>query len=1610
VAGVPYGIVFSFADDGAGNIWMSHQEGLLHVSGTRVAERIPWARLGRRQPAGALLHDAVRGGLWLGFKDGGFAYFKDGQLRESYAGAGGPGEGDVRGFFVDRNGILWAPTAGGLSRIKDGHILTLTTQNGLPCNTVHWMIEDDAGSVWLLTACGVVRIGWSELDAWASQSKPTIDVTVFDRSDGVTSHRTSAGFNAAVAKSSDGKLWFVRNVGLSVIDPYHLAFNKLPPPVHIERVTADDKIYDATNGLRLPPRTRNVAIDYTALSFVAPEKVRFRYKLEGQNQNWHDVVNDRQIQYTNLAPGPYRFRVAASNNSGVWNEAGATLEFSIAPAFYQTRWFQAAMAFSFVALLFAAYQWRVAQLARQFNRTLEARVGERTRIARELHDTLLQSFHGLLLKFQTVAYLLPERPTEARQQLAGAIDHAAKAITEGRDAVQGLRSSTIERNDLAMAIRTLGDGIASDTSAPTASGFSVAVEGETRDLHPIVRDEIYKIAAEALRNAFRHAQPSRIEVELRYDDEQFRLRVRDDGTGIDPKLLANQGLDGHYGLRGMPERAEMIDGKLAIWSEVGTGTEVELRLPARRAYAQPPRRSWLSRARVSCLLLAAILLGPATSHGQQLAQYAHTAWGFQQGVFDAAPVSIAQTTDGFLWIGTLNGLVRFDGVHFESWNDRLHQLNNTCCALSLLGSSDGNLWIGTTVGLAKLSGGKLSAVTNGDGRYNQLIEDRKGRIWAARSRIRDNKGPLCEVEGTQVHCHGEHDNLGCQNGNVLSQDNSGTVWVGDLGKICGWNNGPAATYSAPAADPACKPAINSILAGVDRSMVIACEGGLRRLEQGGFVPFRPASLDANKLRGAKLLYDRRGGLWIGTTNDGLYRVVNGVADHIGAADGLSDDKVSDLFEDREGNIWVVSPEGIDRFHRVSVVSFSSRQGFRGIGGSAVLASRDGQTIWTTGLQGLAAMKDGKVNLITQKEGLPGQQVTALLEDDRGALWMGIDQDLFSYANGRFTRKVRSDGKPTGMVVGMAEDAGQSIWIVNTGTQRLLRLDPRAGAAEAVTDVQEPTRLTSSPKGLVYVFAYPLGEISITRNGDAWDKILLPTGPRTGRSLLAYGEDTLFVSTDTGLYRWRDRQWSSLTAKNGLPCDAVQDQVNDEDGGLWLRLTCGFVHISKRDLDAWSLDTTIRLDLALFDAFDGARAGLGNFEPRHGRTANGQLWFANGSVLQMIDPRNLAVNELPPPVHIQQVTADGTAYDATNGLRLPPRVRNLAIDYTALSLIAPDKMRFRYRLEGQDADWKEVVNDRQVQYSNLAPGSYRFRVMASNNSGVWNESGATLEFAIAPAFYQTRWFQAAMMFGFTMLLWLAYRWRVAQLAKQFNRTLDARVSERTRIARELHDTLLQSFHGLLLQFQTAAYLLEERPADGRKQLDGAIVHAANAITEGRNAVQGLRSSALERNDLAIAIRAQGDALVSAASATPAPDFSVAIEGATRDLHPIVRDEIYKIATEALRNAFRHAHARRIEVELRYDDEQFRLRVRDDGQGIDSVVLAGQGIEGHFGLRGMPERAGVIGGKLAVWSEVGVGTEIELRLPASIVYATTPRRSWWSRVLAPTTAANQGHGDE
>ncbi len=344
------------------------------------------------------------------------------------------------------------------------------------------------------------------------------------------------------------------------------------------------------------------------------------------------------------------------------------------------------------------------------------------------------------------------------------------------------------------------------------------------------------------------------------------------------------------------------------------------------------------------------------------------------------------------------------------------------------------------------------------------------------------------------------------------------------------------------------------------------------------------------------------------------------------------------------------------------------------------------------------------------------------------------------------------------------------------------------------------------------------------------------------------------------------------------------------------------------------------------------------------------------------------------------------------MRLPPRIRDLTIRYTALSLVVPDKVHFRFKLEGQDEDWREVVNQRRVEYSNLPPGNYRFHVIACNNSGVWNEEGAFLDFSIAPTYYQTNWFRALCVLTFLTMLWTVYQLRARQLAHQFNMRLEERVSERTRIARDLHDTLLQSFQGLMLRFQTVDEMLPMRPMEAKTAIESALDRADQAIIEGRDTITDMRISSVASHDLSKSMTALMTHLseeVAAGDGTPVP-FRVHVEGVPRTVRPMIQDEIYRVARESLRNAFRHAQARNIETEITYSGSLLRLRFRDDGKGIDPRVLERGGRSGHWGLPGMHERAKRIGAQLEVWSELAAGTEVELSIPGSIAYETFPAR--------------------
>jgi signal transduction histidine kinase len=467
----------------------------------------------------------------------------------------------VEQVTVNPDGSVLGATAFGVIGWRQGKQLTLTTRNGLPCNSVYAFVSDQRGNLWLNTQCALVKITNQDLQKWWQDPDVVVQPSVFDVLDGAQPEWVP--FEAA-ARSPDGRLWFADSNRLQMIDPNHLAENPIPPPVHVEQVIADRKNYSPRQDLRLPPHTRDLEIDYTALSFVVPQKVRFRYKLEGRDTTWQEAGTRRQAFYNDLHPGRYRFRVIACNNDGVWNDAGATLDFSVAPAWYQTDWFRILCIVSGVCIVVVLYRLRVRQIARAIGTRFDERLAERTRMARDLHDTFLQTIQGSKLVADD-ALDEPSDPVRMRRAMEKLSEWLGQATQEGRAALNSLRTSTAETNDLAQALQ----GATEDCQVPGSIVVNFTVVDETKRMHPIVRDEIYRIGYEAIRNACAHSSANQLEVELTYGQD-LSLRVADNGVGIDPDV-ADRGKDGHFGLQGMRERAARIGAKLTLASSSALG-------------------------------------------------------------------------------------------------------------------------------------------------------------------------------------------------------------------------------------------------------------------------------------------------------------------------------------------------------------------------------------------------------------------------------------------------------------------------------------------------------------------------------------------------------------------------------------------------------------------------------------------------------------------------------------------------------------------------------------------------------------------------------------------------------------------------------------------------------------------------------------------------------------------------------------------------------------------------------------------------------------------------------------------------------------------------------
>ncbi|MEO6279593.1 two-component regulator propeller domain-containing protein [Roseateles sp.] len=1010
----------------------------------------------------------------------------------------------------------------------------------------------------------------------------------------------------------------------------------------------------------------------------------------------------------------------------------------------------------------------------------------------------------------------------------------------------------------------------------------------------------------------------------------------------------------------------------------------------------------------SLLLAAALFTSPraalALDPPLQIAQYAHTSWAARDGALLGLVFGMAQTPDGYLWVSGSFGMFRFDGLRFVPWQPPRGQ-SLPGSPYALLVSRDGTLWISTFNGIASWNGVELTRYPQtANGFVTSLLEDRDGTIWAG---MLAEQGRLCAVRAGQAECFGQEGRFGSFVWS-LAEDGAGALWAGAESGLWRWKPGPPQRFETPGMR------LGDLSTTRDGELLAGIRGaGIKRIVGDKLLPYPMRSpvkphewLADGAVKSNKLLRTRDGGLWVGTEGHGLIHLQDGKADAFTRADGLSGNIACSLFEDREGNIWFGSEKGLDRFRKLPVTTISAQQGLPSDGTKSVLATADG-SVWVATGDGLARWKDAKVAVYKQRDGLPDAAVQSLYQDADGRLWVSTGGGLVYFANERF---VAVSGVPGKEVFSITGDEAGNLWLsIKEGLVRLHKGRFVESIPWAALGRRQQAKVIVADRGGVWLSFWQDGGVLYFKDGKVEATYTTAQGLGAGHvaGLRLDAEGAVWAATEEGgLSRIKDGRVTTLTVGNGLACNAVHWSTLDDNGSLWMYTACGLVRVLRDDLTAWIADPGHRVSPKVWGASDGVPLlafSPAYFNPPVAKGPDGKLWFVSGADVQVIAPDHLPFNPLPPPVHIETLVADQQPYAVNNGLRLPPQVRDITIAFTALSLVDPKSTRFRYRLQGHDTDWQEAIDRRQATYTNLPPGDYRFQVKAANNSGVWNEEGAQLAFAIQPAFFQTTWFRvagAALLIGLAwsgFQLWL--RMRIRRLHRQFEARLEARVAERTRIARDLHDTLLQHFHGLLLQFQAAFNLLPHRPRESKQVLASAIDRAAEAITEGRDTVQGLRTAAIETNDLADALRALAEDLANenghAASA------HVEVQGRPQALHPLVRDETFRIAGEALRNAFRHAEATQINVEICYDAQQLCVRVRDDGKGIAPEVLRAGEREGHYGLSGMRERAELVGGTLIV-SGLGQGTLVEFSAPGVRAYSKpAPTKSWFLHwKLAPS----------
>ncbi|MCU1261002.1 MAG: hypothetical protein JWO80_3887 [Bryobacterales bacterium] len=981
--------------------------------------------------------------------------------------------------------------------------------------------------------------------------------------------------------------------------------------------------------------------------------------------------------------------------------------------------------------------------------------------------------------------------------------------------------------------------------------------------------------------------------------------------------------------------------------------------------------------------------GLALDSTQPAGSYIRTGFTVEDGLPSNVVNAILQTRNGFLWIGTDAGLARFDGRHFTMIDFRGPRSAAQGVVRSLAEGPDGDLWVGTHFGLARIpttAPGESDRWPStfhhhGEGKSDEIANlkfTHDGTLWVGTndglfrfdhghfapvlsgmgvSQIEETSdGHLLVVaglkffewDGARIVEHTELDvplGAGGHEFFRVVRDHTGAMWFGTGAGVARVSGNSIHRYS-PYGVPYAHGALTLI---EDR------QGNVWVFTKRGLFRCTPTRLEPLALGVSvrSLFSDQDGNLWVGTNGDGLVRFKNRPVRVFTTAEGLPNNIPMTVVARRDGSIWVGNNcGGLSWFDGRHFHTYDEKNGLLN---SCVWAlAEDGNNdLWVgTWGGGLFRFRKGHFTQYSTPQGLPGDVVRSVITARDGSLWIATVGGLSHMVNGHFRNYSTADGLSSDSVGAVYQDSHGVIW---AGTSRgIARMTgDRFAPLSSPQEIFDPRYISlgEGPSGDLYAFSAPKGLSRVEGKqlvGVNTDLDVL--------SLADFERRDLWFSGGNGIFRLAVSSVRPMAQEGGAPLDY--------------------------------------LSVGRADGLSSTQCSIG--APNMAITRDGQLWVATVQGLALLDLRRLPRTNRKPAIFMEEVTVGQKKQPIRKELVLLPGTHHLELKFDSIELASPEKIRFQYRLDGVDPDWLNADATRTAVYTSIPRGAHSFHVRASNSDGVWDRAGIVYNVSQRPYYYETNLFRLLAFLVVATLITSIYFLRLRRIAAQIQSRFEERLTERTRIARELHDTLLQSFHGLIFRFQAAHNLLPARPTEAKQTLESALDDAAQAITEARDAVHELRSSAAVTSDLAACVTALGEELAAHHRTTAANEYSttflVEVEGTPQDIHPMLRDEIYRIAGEGLRNAFRHARARRIEVEIRYDERELRVRIRDDGSGIDPSVLSHEGRAGHWGLTGMRERARRIGGEMDVWSELGAGTEVELRIPGSIVYRTYAGRSF------------------